>query len=191
MGIPSPAIPSFTDGSLLHATSLNALASNLTNLYAYNQGGFSTQRPAVIATQTTGQAIANSTDTLVNFNSAPVNTNNMWVASQPTQITIQTAGIYFLFATVHYPTLASPTLGTVTTTNLWLNGTSPSNTVAACEVPYMTVGGGPSPQVAYLANLAAGAVLYVDAWHTAGSTQTLIVSPYGSVLGAIFLTPSV
>lgn len=189
MGVPSPAIPSFTDGTIVHAINLNALASNLTNLYSYNQGGFSTQRPCVIAVQTSGQAIANSTDTLVTFNSAPVNTNNMWVASQATQITIQTAGIYFLFAAIHYPPF-SGTLSNQATANLWLNGTSPSNAVMACEIPFTPTGGGPVPQVAYLANLAVGATIYLDAWHTAGSTQTLLVSPYGSSMGAIFLTPS-
>lgn len=190
MGVPSPTIPSFTDGTIVHATNLNALASNLTNLYSYNQGGFSTQRPAVICVQTSGQSIPNATDTLVAFQSAPVNTGNMWVASQATQITIQTAGIYFLFGSIRYPSLASPTLSTVVTANLWLNGTSPSNTVMATEIPFVVGGGGPTPSVAYLANLAAGAVLYLDAWHTAGSTQTLIAASYGSTMGAIFLTPS-
>lgn len=190
MGVPSPTIPTFTDGSLLHATALNALASNLTNLYNYNQGGFSTQRPCVIAVQTTGQSIPNSSDTLVNFNSAPVNTNNMWVASQPTQITIQTAGIYYLFGAIHYPLLGSPTLATDATAELRLNGTGPGNAVMGADLPYVSNGAGTIPQTSYLANLASGAVLYLNAWHTAGASETLIASPYGSTLAAIFLTSS-
>jgi hypothetical protein len=175
---------------VVHQADLNALATNLTNLYAYNQGGFFTQKPTVICQQTTGQAVANSTDTLVSFGSAPINTNNMWVASQPTQITIQTAGIYFVFGLVPFPLLGSPTLATVCTANLWVNGTSPSNAVNGTDLPFVSQGAGSAPQASYLGNFAVGATLYLDAWHTAGSTQTLRVSPYGAILVAIYLTPS-
>jgi hypothetical protein len=190
VGVPSPAIPSFTDGTIVHQADLNSLATNLTNLYSYNQGGFFTQRPCVIATQTSGQAVANATDTLVSFNSAPVNTNNMWVASQATQITIQTAGVYYCFGLIPYPTIASPTLSTVCTANLWVNGTSPSNAVNGTDIPFVAAGSGAAPQASYLGNFASGTVIYLDAYHTAGSSQTLRVSPYGAILAAIYLTPS-
>lgn len=190
MGVPSPAIPSFTDGQIVHSTDLNAIASNLLNLYNFNQGGFLTQKPAVVALQTTGQNINSGSDTLITFNNAPVNTNNMWVASQATQITVQTAGVYLVFGQVRYPTFTGATLSTVCTANLWLNGTTPAAAVGGADTPFVTTGSGPSPMAFAFGNYAAGSVFRLDAWHTAGSTITTATSSGGSVLAAFFLTPS-
>lgn len=190
MAVPSPTVPSFTDGVVLSASALNALGSNITNLWNTSNGGFRTQRDCVIATQTTGQSIANSTDALISFNGAPVNTNNMWSPSSATQITIQTGGIYWLFGQVRYPAIASPTLATVCTANLWLNGTTPGAAIAGTDIPLVSQGAGATPQVGTLRNLAVGAVLYLDAWHTAGVSLSTITGSGGCFLGAILLTPS-
>ena len=189
MGIPTPTIPSFTDGMLVHAVDLNALAANLTNLYNYNNAGFTTQKPCVIATQTSSQPIANTTDVLVSFQTAAVNTDNMWTASAPTQLTIQHAGIYLIVGSVHYPILGGATTSTVGTANIWINGTSPTNAVIGANQPAVTAGAGIVPTCVTLQNLAAGATVYLDAFHTFGSTQNLVVG-YGSYLAAMFLTPS-
>lgn len=190
MAVPTPAIPSFTDGLVVNAAALNALAANLTNLYNYNQGGFSTQRPAVIAVQTTGQVITSSTDTQITFNSAPINTNNMWTASQNNKFTIQTGGIYVVFGLIPYGNNASSTISIVGTANLWVNGTSPSNAVAGNDQQFVNAGLGISPSFTYIGNFAAGTVLYLDAWHTSSPSTTLRVSPYGAIMAAVFLTPS-
>src|SRR4051812_47309331 len=102
MSIPTPTIPAFTDGMIVHAADLNALAANLTNLYQYNQAGFVSQRPCVIARQTSGQSIPNNTNTLLNFQTAAINTDNMWTAALPNTITIQHAGIYLLMGQIFY-----------------------------------------------------------------------------------------
>lgn len=190
MGVPSPALPSFIDGSVVHFGQLMALAQNLSNLYNYNQGGFNTQRPCVICTQTTAQPVANTTDTQVAFQSAPVNTANMWVPSQADTITIPTAGIYLIYGMIRYSTFSSATLATTATANLWVNGRSASNVVNGSDMPYIASGGGTTPQFIHLANLATGATLYLDAWQSSGGTTNLQVSPYGSIFAAIFLTPS-
>lgn len=191
MATPTPAIPTFSDGSVLSASQLNALGSNLTNLYNYNQGGFNTQRPAVIAQQTTGQAINNQTDTLVSFNSTTVNTNNMWVASNPTYLTIQTAGIYWLFSQTRWPTIGSPTLNTVCASNIMANGTNvQTNTIASNLLPFVSNGAGCGNQCGIIANLTAGTNIYLDVWQSSGATQTLATNFGGTFLGAIFLTPS-
>jgi hypothetical protein len=191
MATPTPAIPTFTDGLIVHATDLNALGSNLTNLYNYGQAGFRSQRPCVIAQQTTGQAIANATDTIVNFQSAAVNTDNMWTASVANQVTIQHAGIYLIFAQARFPALGSPTLNTFVACNIMANGTAVGNTIAANNLPFTgPLGSGPANQCSTIANLAAGATLFVDVYQTSGSTQTMQTTFGGSYLGAIFLTPS-
>src|ERR1043165_6085029 len=121
MSIPTPTIPTFTDGMIVHAADLNALAANLTNLYNYNQAGFVSQRPCVIAKQTTGQTLATNTDTLINFQSAAINTDNMWTASVPNQFTIQHAGIYWLFTQTKWPTSAA---GNAVSSSILVNGTN-------------------------------------------------------------------
>lgn len=190
MPAPTPAIPSFTDGSVVHQADLNALASNLTNLFNENQGGFNTQRPCVIAQQTVAQTVNNATDTLVSFNSANVNTNNMWVAGNPTQLTIQTAGIYWVFSQVRWPTIGAPALTTVCASNILANGTSTANTIASNLLPFVNSGAGCGTQAGVIANLVANATLYLDVWQSSGAVQTLQTNFGSSFMGAIFLTPS-
>lgn len=194
MTAPAPAIPSFVDGQVVHQGDLNALAQNLTNLYAYNQGGFRTQRPCVIAKQNNSQPVNNQTDTLLTFNAAPVNTDNMWVVSAPDRLTIQTAGIYFLFSQVRWPSLSGINQGSVFASNLMVNGTNPlTNTIAtqtALAILQTTPdNAGPTPQCATVANLSVGAVVYLDVWQNCGNQVTQ--ANFGSTfLGAVFLTPS-
>jgi len=191
MGIPTPTIPSFTDGQIVHATDLNALASNLTNLYLYNNAGFTTQKPAAIVKQTTGQSIPNNADTVVNFQSAVINTDNMWTASVPGQLTIQHAGIYLLNGQVFYQAIGSPTLATNMGGYLCVNGTTAStNAVGAGGTNAGQGAAGPTANMAALVNLAAGATVFLEATHTTGSAQTLRTNYGGSWLAAIFITPS-
>jgi len=189
MATPTPTIPSFTDGMLVHATDLNALAANLTNLYNYNQASFISQRPCVIAKQTTGQTISNTTDTLVNFQTAVVNTDNMWTASAPNHITIQHAGIYFVFSQTRYPAVPSNALNQGLTASLLANGTSFANAVATMGMIPPATGSGTGPCFTVI-NLAAGATLYLNLWQSTGGSLTLGTDGGGSYLGAIFLTSS-
>lgn len=190
MAVPAPAIPTFTDGMVVHATDLNALASNLTNLYNYNQAGFQSQRPAVIAKQTTAQSINNTTDTLINFQATDVNTDNMWTASVANQLTIQHAGIYWCFSQVRWPTIPSPALTTVVASNILANGTTVGNTIASNLLPFVNSGAGCGTQAGVIANLAAGATLYLDVWQSSGAAQSIKSDFGGTFMGAIFLTPS-
>lgn len=184
MGIPSPTIPSFVDGSVVHQADLNALANNLTNLYNYNQGGFRTQRDCVLATQTVGQVITNNAATTVSFNSASPSTNNMWVAGTASQITIQTAGIYWLFCQLRWPSVASQTLGNICVVNLLING----GIVATSVLPPVSVGAGTTNSCGTIANLAAGASVRIDAYQFTGASQTLATDFGGSFIGAVYLT---
>lgn len=190
MATPSPAIPSFTDGLIVHQGDLNALASNLTNLYAYNQGGFRTQRPCVIAATTATQSISPSSGTLVTFGAASVNTDNMWTGSVATQITINTAGIYWLFGQARWPSISGASLNNGLVCNLLVNGLSTANVVASQTLPMLNISPGATNQVGCIANLAAGAVVYLDVFQNAVGSITLQNDYGGSFLGAIFYTPS-
>jgi hypothetical protein len=191
MGIPTPTIPTFTDGMIVHATDLNALAANLTNLYLYNNAGFTTQKPCVIAKQTSGQNIPNNSNTLLNFQTAAINTDNMWTASVPNQVTIQHAGIYLLIGQVMYPQLGGATIGTNGGASICVNGTTPiTNAVAVNGNNAGQNSPQPTGQMSTLVNLAAGATVFLNAAHTFGSTQTLLTTYGASYLAAIFITPS-
>lgn len=195
MAVPSPAIPTFVDGNVLSASQLNALGSNISNLFTYNQGSFNTQRPCVIAKQTTGQTILTTSDTLVNFNTAPVNTNNMWTASVANTITIQTAGIYWVFAQTCWPVIAGPSFSIAGATNLFKNGTNPPSNTIASDVSLLLgqvapASAGTTNTVGIITNLAVGDVLHLDVWQNCGGTLTLGTAFGGTFLGAIYLTPS-
>jgi hypothetical protein len=187
---PTPAIPSFTDGTVVNASNLNALAANLTNLYNYNQASFISQRPAVQTKQTTGQSIPVTTDTLVNFQSATINTDNMWTASVPNTITIQHAGIYWVYAQVRYPGVTTSGFNHTCTGAILANGTAVGNAVAGCGIPGTTAGAGPSLHMGTVLNLAAGGTLFLNAWHSDTAAMTLGTDFGGSYLGAVFLTSS-
>lgn len=195
MGVPSPAIPAaLSDGTVVHATTLNAMLSNLTNLYSYLNGGFRTQRPCVIAQQTSTQSVNNQSDTLLNFNVAGVNTDSMWTAGAPNLITIQTAGIYWLFSQVRWPSLTGINQGSVFASNLMVNGTNPLTNTIATQTTLATLqttpnNAGPTPQCGVIANLAVGAVVYLDVWQNCG-TQSTKLDFGGTYLGAVWLTPS-
>lgn len=191
MAIPSPTIPSFTDGSVVHQADLNALASNLTNLYNYNQGAFNSQRPAVMATQTATQSIATSTAATVSFNQAGPNVGNMWTASTPAQIVIQIPGMYYLFGQVRYDVFAGATLGIVARGNILINGTNPAtNSVSNTDVPFMTAGNGPTSAAWYVANLAAGATVYLSTLQNTGGTIPTSLLYGGSFLSAFYIGSS-
>lgn len=163
MATPTPAIPSFTDGTVVHQADLNALASNLTNLYSYNQGGFFTQRPCVLAKQTTGQSIPNNTHTLINMQSELIDTDNMWTASIANQITFQHAGIYLVFGQVRWPTNAANVLQAV----IYLNGTAvPGNVACAANMSAVNSAGG--EYVWFMANLAVNATFYLGCLQNSG-----------------------
>jgi hypothetical protein len=192
MAVPSPTVPSFVDGSIVHQAGLNALGQNITNLWNAINGGFNTQKPSVIAQQTTGQPINGNTDTLINFQAAPINVGAMWVASVPNQITIQEAGEYWVFAQLRWPIVAGATFPTnFGQANLLANGTSPgSNTIAMDETGYLTGGSGSANQVGTIINLSAGATLYLDAFGAYSGAVTLPTNFGGTFLGAVYLNPS-
>lgn len=186
MAVPTPAIPSFTDGVVVHQADLNALAANLTNLFNYNQGGFFTQRPILLVTQTSGQVISNLTNTLVGFQSASINNDNMWTATSAQTITVQHAGIYVAFGGVRWPAIGGASLSNFMNANILVNGTNPAtNTIASNDRPMLNAGGG--QLVLQIANLAAGATMYLNVSHNQGGNQTLLTDSGGSFFGAVFL----
>lgn len=188
MVVPTPAIPTFTDGTVVHATDLNALGSNITNLYNYNQASFISQRPCVIAKQTTGQALTGATFTTVNFQATSINTDNMWTASVANQILIQHAGIYYVFSQLRYPVISPYNTANATDGYILANGTAFGNSITGQSLIPTANSIGTTIVATTIVNLAAGSTLYLGAQSSVGVTLDTGVG--GSFLGAIFLTSS-
>jgi len=188
-GTPTPAIPSFTDGTVVHQADLNALASNLTNLYGSNLGGFFTQAPTVLVKQTTAQTVSNTTDTLVDFHSAVINNDNMWIPSVANQLVVQHAGVYWLYAQARWPPISvggGTTFSNVLAQRILVNGTSLANTVAYVTAPILN--GEAATQLGTIVSLAVNATVYLDVWHNAGASITLKTDAGSSFLSATFIT---
>lgn len=169
MTAPTPAIPSFVDGTVVHQTDLNALASNLTNIYSYLLGGFRTQPPIAVIQQNNAQTIASgASGAAFVLDTAVLNTNNMWTPSVPSQITIQTAGTYLVLFHVEW--------GAAFTgyrfCGVTLNGTTiPTNYLANAPYYDPSLVSGASTLCAAVYPLSIGAELYPLAGQGSGVNQ--------------------
>jgi len=191
MSVPTPAIPVFTDGTVVHATDLNALGSNLTNLYTYGQASFNSQKPCALIRQTTLQSIADNANATMTFQTAVVNTDSMWSSGAPTQLTIQHAGIYLLQGQTFYVNVAGMTTAQTGGCYLCVNGAVPaSNAVAAGAANMSTSNCGPAGNVSCLVNLAAGATVFLVAVQTSGAARNTQTGFGGSYISAIYQTSS-
>jgi hypothetical protein len=161
---PTPAIPSFTDGTIVHQAAVNALASNLSNLYNFALGGFESAPPFCIANQTSTQSVTNNTYVPISFNTTLINVSNMWVASQPTQLTIQVAGTYILWGQVIWSGSTAGYRGQALT----VNGLGvPGNQVSGQNWPN-NPGGFVASSCFALYKLSAGATIYNMGWQNSG-----------------------
>lgn len=173
MTTPSPPIPSFTDGTVVHQADLNALASNLTNIYTYLLGGFRTTPPIAVIQQNNAQTFTTGTTAQVTYDTAVVNTNSMWVAGSPAQVTIQTAGTYLIMQHVIWNSAFSG----YRFCGVTLNGTTiPTNYVANTPYYDTAVVTGSSSLCAAVYPLTASAVLYPVAGQGSGSNQATAVN---------------
>jgi hypothetical protein len=180
---PTPPIPTFTDGLVVHANQLNALGSNLTNLYNYTLAGFNTSGPLCIAYQNTGQAMATGAATAVSFNATVLNRGNMWVASQPTQLTIQTAGTYILWSQTQWDVNSTG----YRQTYLTLNGTSFSNVLATNPVASV---GGMTTSAFTVYPLTVGATIFSLGFQNCGSSlNTTTGALLNSSIAAVWIAP--
>ena len=185
----APALPTFTDGLVVHQADLNALVSNINVLAANTSGKLQAAqylRPLTTVKTTANQNVTTGTTTLVSWGSASINTDNMWTGSAPTQMTVQTAGVYFL-------TMFCLFNNGLTTSNnssearIMVNGTSPSANTVACETSSI-YNGGWFVAANCVVSLAAGATIYFAVAQASGSTGVLGTGFGGCQASAVFLS---
>ncbi len=179
MPTPTPAISTFTDGIVANAAGLNSLGLNLANLYAYTMGGFRTLKPqCAVRVNAAGQSIPTATETVISFDIADVNTDNMWNNGSPAQMVVQTAGTYFLYAqSVHQGGFSTFAV------RILVNGTALTNSVGSFSA---SANGG---NVSALVPLAAGATIAASILQSTGGAVSLATGLGSSRLFAFFVSP--
>lgn len=181
MTTPTPAIPSFTDSLVVHQAALNALAANLTNLYNFTLGSFTSAPPFCIANQTSTQSIPTSAYTNISYNTTLVNNSTMWVASQPTQLTVNVAGTYLLWGQVIF----AGNTGGYRGSQILINGSS----LTGQNMPN-NPGGFITCQAVGLYKMATGAVIVQQGWQNTGSAlNTSTGGLLNCSLAALWLSP--
>lgn len=143
-------------------------------------GGFRTLKPQCEVRLTNAAfAVPNATDTQILWDVADVNTDNMWSSPSPGFMTVQTAGVYFLYAqSVH--TGAFSTF----TTRLLVNGTSPStNAVGSFS------GNANGGNISAVVPLAANATIYGFVSQSTGGSVNLATTFGGCRMAAVWLSP--
>lgn len=184
MTTPTPPIPTFTDGLVVHANALNALGSNIQNLYNDAMGGFVTAPPFCIANQTTVQSVPNTTYTSISFNTTLVNNTNMWVASQPTQLTVQVAGTYLVWAQILWAGNTAGYRGAL----ICVNGAGPGFSISNNNIANNAGGFANTSQLA-LYKFSAGATIISQGWqNTGGLLSTATGGLLNSSLAALWLS---
>lgn len=184
MTTPTPPIPTFTDGVPLHANALNALGSNITNLYNDALGGFVTAPAFCIANQTTTQSVATSTYTSITFNTTLINNSTMWVASQPGQLTVNVAGTYLVWAQVVWAGNTAGYRGSL----ICLNAGGPGNSISGSNIAN-NPGGFCTTQTLALFKFTAASTILSQGWQNTGANlSTSTAGVLNSSLAALWLS---
>lgn len=179
MPTPSPALPTFTSDVMVTAVGLNAVGSNLTNLYSYTMGGFRTLKPICAVRATTQTIPAGSGQQLI-WDTKDFDYDGMWNSGSTGLLTVQTAGVYRLHLNAGHN---GPT-GFTVAGYILINGT----TISTNAVGSTNVGGSMVPASA-LMGLAAGATIYgFIVQNTSGSVSPATTSG-GCRLTAEWVSP--
>lgn len=187
MTAPTPAIPTFTDGVPVHQGSLNALGSNILNLYNFTMGGFLNAPPLCIVSQTSAQSIGTNAFTPVTFQSAVVNSPTMWVASVPGTLTVLVAGVYMITGQILWSN-ATATGGREA--DIAINGSAQANAIARSNAPGSTVLQVANNPTAFY-RLGVGATIQMTGWQNSGGALSTVVgvSVLTTSLSALWISP--
>jgi len=179
---PTPAIPTFASDVMVTALTLNAVGSNLTNLYNYTMGGFRTLKPLCVLRVAGTVSIPSSTDRVIAWDTADVNYDSMWSSGSPTFMTVNTAGVYRLSV---QPAHANSAGG------IWqlagyvlINGTAvATNAVAGFNIDgYMGT-------CSALVGLSVGNTIYGSIFQATGLSQNLRTTDGGCRMVAEWVSP--
>lgn len=183
---PTPAIPTFVNGTVYHASDLNALGSNVTNLYNYTMSGFRTYKPITVVRILKAFTVSTATYTTVQFDTPDINTDGMFdsliVGFGNLYLVVRTAGVYRLY--LQYNQAPGTPITGNGETHICINGVVvSSNSVAGTEI------GGRSTNCQATVGLSAGDHIYAVVWQNTGADQNSSATYGGSYLAAEWLSP--
>lgn len=178
---PSPAVSVFTDGLLVHQWDLGTLSANLTNLYAYDLGGFRTNRPLVAARCTTQTFTTGGADQQIFWDTVDLNYDAMWSSSSTGQLTVNTAGVYRIY--VQAAVLGA--LGNPMVAYICVNGTSTTNNAIGTMAP----GSATTCNCDATVSLAVGATIYGFLFQSSGASQGANTQFGGCRIHALWISP--
>jgi len=165
-------MPPFTDGVLVHAASLTSLATGINSLNTVLTGAVAPRAyiPTSYAKLTANKTISNNLDTIVTFDTDPIDNDGAWTAAV-NHFTIKTAGVYVAWAQANFVANATG----IRAAYILLNGTSvTTNAVAAGFENAQSFGGGNfwcvmTPPM----SLAVNATLYLSVYQNSGGSLAL------------------
>ncbi|MGH7743338.1 MAG: hypothetical protein ACREQ5_00750 [Candidatus Dormibacteria bacterium] len=178
-------MPTFTDGTVPTAANLNAIATGINNLGVLLTGVAATRQtiPTASAYINTTHSIPNNADTLVTFDAATINEDNLWVPSVGWH-TVNTTGVYVVWAQVDWDYNATG----IRAAHVLVNGTSiPTNSVAAIAVNTSAVAGIGTASIAVSPplSLASGVPVSLSVYQNSGVALNIIPNESGTSLTLI------
>lgn len=178
------SMPTFTDGVVVHATSLNTLGTGITNLNTYILGS---PPPRTTIPQCRVRfvtlppiTIADSLNTIVTWNALDRDTDNMFSFQAANQITIRTAGTYALRAEWRWEQF-SPNSGERLCWALYNGTSSIANMVALDHLPAAVIGiDGP---INHVSTILPGCTVGAPIYFSVTQTNTNGIGPSNSIPG--------
>lgn len=179
------ALSTFTDGTMVHQGDLNNLSTNINTLCQQTTGKTAAQgassKPITQVDLNATQSIPDATTTVISWNLASTTvTDTLWVASNPTFLTIISAGWYAMELQVCWAaaTLTNRVLGVM------INGTTPSaNSISENNFINPATSGLFKHRATAYAHLAAGATIYAYTFQQSGGGAINIVPTSSSYPG--------
>jgi hypothetical protein len=169
MAVAMMAPTNFTDGVLVRQADLNNLSTNLDALCQITTGKTAASgvasKPLCKLQRNAPQLISSVVNTLVQWDTEIVDTDNMWVPSVPDHMTVQTPGWYDIKFQYHID--AGGNAPTERVAEIFVNGTSTSNTAGSMDSVMSRVQGTRIQCVA-TEHLAAGATIYANLYQDSG-----------------------
>lgn len=181
----SPQIFHFAANGRLTQGPINGWPADILALYTQTLGGFRTTRPMAHITMSTTFGVANANDVVMPFTASTVDTDGMWSALSPNQLTVQTPGTWRIILQMHWDT----TNPGQRACKIMVNGSNPNLNALATDSRQGVGGIGCLLACEAFAHLDYGSTIYANAYQTSGATQFLIPDNGGSFMSAQWIAP--
>lgn len=193
MGLPLKVSPNFVDGQLVRFPDLNSIAYNLDGMSQILLGKplslAPSGKPIAKVSVTANQPVASGapgTSQILNWDSAPADGDGMFDPSNPSFLTIRTAGWYRILLRLRWASGSA----SERVADVLVNGTAdPLNMTATCTT---TMGGSGvvDQQCFAYEHLAAGAALYASVFQNSGGSLNLLPNgSYGTCMTVAYADP--